>query len=121
VRQTFLREAIGVAQGDTALFSDYADYADGGEMWTGQGPRERRRRVSVDTPFRAAPMVHVALSLPATDGRSNTRIDAGTDSITPEGVEIVLRSWGDSRVARMRVRWMAIGAAAHDEDWLDVS
>jgi len=116
--QTFFREALGVAQGDTALFSDYADR---GEMWTGQGPRERRRRVGFDTPFRAAPMVHVALSLLDTDGRSNTRIDVGTDAITPEGFEIVFRTWRDSRVARIRVRWMAIGAVAHDDDWRDVS
>jgi len=116
--QTFFREALGVAQGDTALFSDYAD---GGEMRTGQGLRERRRHMRFDTPFRVAPMVHVALSLPDTDGRSNTRIDVGTDAITPEGFEIVFRTWRDSRVARIRVRWMAIGAVDHDDDWRDVS
>jgi len=37
--RTCLREAIGVAQGDTALFSDCADR---GGLWTGHGPREFR-------------------------------------------------------------------------------
>ena len=40
--KVFINQAIGIDQGDDVLF---ADYADGGEMWTGHGARERRTKV----------------------------------------------------------------------------
>ena len=40
---------IGIDQGDTVLFSDFEN---DGEMWTGRGQRERRRRVKFTEPFR---------------------------------------------------------------------
>ena len=33
------------------------------------------------------------------------------EGISPEGFEIVFRTWGDTKVARVRVAWQAIGAA----------
>ena len=33
---------MGIEQGDTVLFSDFEN---DGEMWTGRGQRERRRRI----------------------------------------------------------------------------
>lgn len=115
--QVLLREAIGIAQGDEALFSDYAD---GGDMWTGKGDRERRKRVRFDPPFRAAPMVHVALSLWDTDCNANARMEVVAENIAADGFDIVFRTWRDSRIARVRVGWMAIGAAHHDDDWQDI-
>jgi hypothetical protein len=32
----------------------------------------------------------------------------------------VFRTWADTRVARVRVSWMAIGAAHHADDWSDL-
>ena len=31
--------------------------------------------------------------------------------------DIVFRTWGDTRVARVRVAWIALGAVANDDGW----
>lgn len=115
--QVFLREAIGVAQGDEVLFSDYEH---DGEMWKGNGARERRQRITFEAVFRAAPIVQVALSLWDIDSGANARMDVSAENITREGFEIVFRTWADTRVARVRVCWMAIGAAHHPDDWQEL-
>lgn len=105
---------IGVDQGDINLFSDFQD---GGEMWTGVGPRERRRKVAFAQPFRAPPSVQTSVSLWDVDTASHMRADVSAENITTESCEIVFRTWGDSRVARIRVAWMAIGELPHEDDW----
>jgi hypothetical protein len=47
------------------------------------------------------------------------RGDVDVDNITPKGFEIVFRTWGNTRVARARASWMAIGTVG-DEDMWDV-
>ncbi|SLN24630.1 H-type lectin domain protein [Roseovarius litorisediminis] len=107
-------QSIGIAQGDDVLFSDFED---GGEMWTGQGPRERRKNLKFSEPFKVAPSVHVSLSMWDMDSATNARADVTAEKITANGFEVVFRTWGDTRVARARIRWMAIGAVAHKDDW----
>ncbi|MEC8667985.1 MAG: H-type lectin domain-containing protein [Pseudomonadota bacterium] len=34
-----------------------------------------------------------------------------------DGFDIVFRTWGDSRIARARVGWMAIGEVGAPGDW----
>jgi len=115
--QVLLREAIGIAQGEEPLFSDFAD---GGEMWTAEGTRERRKQVLFEPTFRSAPSVHVGLSLWDTDCRTNARMEVSAANITASGFDIVFRTWGDTRIARVRVSWIAIGAAHHADDWHDL-
>lgn len=105
---------IGVDQGDPILFSDFND---GGEMWTGQGPRERRRQVAFSEPFRAAPAVHLTISLWDVDAATVVRSDVSAEDITADGFEIVFRTWGDTKVARVRVSWMAIGELTDSDEW----
>ncbi|WP_297774435.1 H-type lectin domain-containing protein [uncultured Roseovarius sp.] len=112
-----INQAIGIEQGDDILFSDYAD---GGDMWTGSGSRERRKTVEFGTPFKSEPAVHVALSLWDMDSATNARADVSAELITREGFDVVFRTWGDTRIARVRVRWMAIGDVFHEDDWQDV-
>jgi len=45
------------------------------------------------------------------------RADVSTDKITGIGFELVFRTWGDTRIARVRAAWMAIGELAHADDW----
>ncbi len=104
----------GVAQGSLVLFSDFQD---GGAMWTGEGPRELRKLVEFREPFRAAPAVMVSLSMWDIDQKHNGRMDISSDMVTPEGFAIVFRTWGDTRVARVRADWMAIGPCGHEDDW----
>ena len=106
---------IGIDQGDVVLFSDFED---GGAMWTGEGPRERRKAVRFGEPFRAAPSVHISISLFDADTDAAIRAELTTDNITAQGFEIVFRTWLDTRIARMRATWLAIGALEHDDNWV---
>jgi len=105
---------IGIEQGDVVLF---ADFEDGGDMWTGEGPRERRRPVCFSERFSAAPSVHLSISLLDASTDSAIRTELIPEAITPKGFDIVFRTWMDTRVARIRVAWMAIGALRHEDDW----
>jgi hypothetical protein len=77
-------------------------------------------RITFPQAFRAAPMVHVGLSLWDTDSATNARMDISADNVTPKSFDVVFRTWGDTRVARVRVSWMAIGTAHHPDDWSDL-
>lgn len=86
-------------------------------MWTGTGPREMRRVVEFDESFADAPVVHVSLSMLDIDQATNHRVDISADFVTNESFVIVFRTWGDTRVARVRADWMAIGPVRHPDDW----
>lgn len=105
---------IGIDQGDLMLFSDYED---DGEMWTGEGARERVVPVIFATAFRAPPVVHLSMSLLDMATGPSVRADLTARDITATGFEIVFRTWDDSRVARIRAAWMAIGELHDDMDW----
>ncbi len=105
---------IGVAQGSQVLFSDYAD---GGPMWTGSGPRESRHKVTFSQAFRDAPSVMVSISMWDLDQKTNARADISAERVTRTGFQLVFRTWGDTRVARIRADWMAIGPLRDDDDW----
>ena len=105
---------IGVDQGDTVLFSDFED---GGDMWTSTGPRERVRRVSFSERFRHPPTIQVGVSLWDVDTSSAVRVDVSAQTITEDGFDIVFKTWGDTRVARCRVNWIAMGELPDEDDW----
>lgn len=104
----------GVQQGDTLLFSDFQD---GGEMWAGQGPREIRREIRFDEPFKRTPVVQISLSMFDMDNGANARMDLSTDAISKDRFQIVFKTWGDTRIARVRVAWIAFGPVGHEDDW----
>lgn len=112
--QRLRNHLIGIDQGDNVLFSDFED---GGDMWTGTGPRERRRRVRFAESFRAAPIVYVALSMWDMHHATNVRADIAAEVVGPTGFDVVFRTWGDTKVARARVRWMAIGELRDGDEW----
>lgn len=109
-----VNQTIGIDQGDDVLFSDYQD---GGVMWTGHGSRERRHSLKFGAPFKAPPAVHVALSMWDMDSATNARADVSAQNITETGFDVVFRTWGDTRVARARICWLAIGPVPHEDDW----
>jgi hypothetical protein len=110
----FRGHIIGVDRGSIMMFSDFED---GGAMWTGQGPRELRRVVEFPTPYSGTPVVHVSLSMWDIDQKHNMRVDISAEVVNPEGFVMVFRTWGDTRVARVRADWLAIGEQKSDEDW----
>ena len=110
----FTNGAVGVTRGTAMLFSAFED---GGEMWTGEGPRVVRHAVTFDEPFRDAPVIHVSLGMWDVASTSNQRADIAADRVTGAGFEIVFRTWGDTRVARVRAEWLAIGRVANEDDF----
>ncbi|OBY26094.1 H-type lectin domain-containing protein [Leisingera sp. JC1] len=104
----------GIEQGDVTVFSDFED---GGGMWTGTGPRVRRQTVAFSTAYASPPAVHVSVSLWDMDTSAAVRGELVAENITCEGFEIVFRTWADSRAARLRAAWMAIGELPHADDW----
>lgn len=104
----------GIQQGSHVLFSDYEN---DGVMWAGTGPRATRFAVTFNHPYRSTPSVMVGISMWDLDQKTNQRADISADKITETGFEIVFKTWGDTRVARIRADWMAIGEMPNDDDW----
>lgn len=106
--------SVGIAQGSTVLFQDFKH---DGVMWTGTGPRSIRYEILFDEAFRSPPAVTVGISMWDIDQNTNQRADISAENVTAGGFHIVFNTWGDTRVARVRADWMAIGEARHDDDW----
>jgi hypothetical protein len=105
---------VGILQGSRVMFSDFAD---GGLMWTGTGPRESRHVVQFREAFSAVPAVIVGLAMWDLDSQTNPRADLLAETVTTTGFDLVFRTWGDTRVARVRADWTAIGPVRDEDDW----
>ena len=108
------RHAIGVERGSAMLFSDFED---GGSMWTGEGPRLVRRALTFPAPFQAPPTVLVAPEMWDYDTSANIRGDLTAEDVTERGFDIVFKVWADTRIARLRASWIAIGSVKRPDDW----
>lgn len=110
----FTSHTVGIDSDDVVLFSDFED---DGEMWTGRGQRERRRHVRFSEKYTAAPVVHLSPSLWDMDSKTIIRGEVVAESVTPSGFDIVFRTWGDTRIARIGISWMAIGSLPDPDAW----
>lgn len=106
---------VGVDEGSAMMFSAFED---GGEMWTGKGKRSVKKRVRFSETFRRPPSVKVHVAMWDMDQASNQRADIQAVDITKEGFAIEFKTWGDTRVARVRADWMAIGEVTDEDDWI---
>lgn len=105
---------VGVDRGTTLLFSDFQH---SGDMWTGSGPRSRSVDMAFETPFASPPQVLVTLDMWDMDNASNQRADISAEEVTRTGFRLVFRTWSDTRVARARASWIAIGELPDYEEW----
>ncbi|SHH49269.1 H-type lectin domain-containing protein [Marivita hallyeonensis] len=105
---------VGIAQGSVDLFSDFEE---GGEMWTGEGARSRSQWIAFERPFSLPPLVHVSLTLWDMDSAHNVRADISAEKVSETGFEAIFRTWLDTKVARVRMSWIAIGAIDNEDDW----
>ncbi|MBL4918932.1 H-type lectin domain-containing protein [Szabonella alba] len=110
----FRTNSFGIEQGSRVLFSDFID---DGVMWTGQGPRESRHIVQFREAFIDVPAVHVSIAMWDMDSGANGRADIAADKVTAKGFHLVFKTWGDTRVARIRADWMAIGPLRDTDEW----
>lgn len=109
--------AIGLDQGTELLFSDFEN---GGDMWDGEGSRERRVAIKFSESFKDIPNVLVTLEMFDGHSTTNQRYHISTENITLDGFDIIFRTWGDTRVARVRASWMAIGGVDAEDNWIEV-
>lgn len=105
---------VGVDSGDEVLFEDFED---GGEMWTGRGQRERRRRIKFSEKYLSEPTVQLSISLWDMDAGSVLRADVKAEAVTEDGFDMVFRTWGDTKVARVRIAWTAFGELEDSDTW----
>lgn len=112
--QHFRDQVIGIDQGEVVLFSDCDT---NGEMWSGTGTRERSQRIAFSEPFATAPTVSVALTMWDIAKTSNIRADLRAEEVTTHDFQLIFRTWEDTQVARVRVRWQAFGALPSDDIW----
>lgn len=108
---------IGVDQGDFVLFNDFLT---DGAMWAHQGDREIRRVVKFSEVFAEEPVVNVWLSMWDFSNSANARADVRAEDIQADRFTVVFNTWSDTKIARVRVAWQAIGPAVSDEDMWDV-
>ncbi|MEP5153509.1 H-type lectin domain-containing protein [Planktotalea sp.] len=105
---------IGIDQGEHIMFSDYEN---DGKMWSGSGTRQRKRTIIFSEPFDEPPSVQVSMSLMDLDKETNVRSDVMAQNISTTGFDLVFRTWGDTRIARVRLSWIAIGGLQDEESW----
>ncbi|MDH2325737.1 H-type lectin domain-containing protein [Cereibacter sp. SYSU M97828] len=105
---------LGICQGSKVMF---ADFAHGGAMWTGNGPRESRHAIRFDSPFSEAPTVMVGIAMWDMDQTTAVRADIVAEKVTRKGFDLVFRTWADTRVARIRADWTALGPVRTEDDW----
>lgn len=86
-------------------------------MWVGTGPRMSRTRIGFEQPFLDPPEIQVSMSMWDIDGSGNQRADITAENVTDDGFDLVFRTWGDTRVARVRADWLAIGEVRHPDDF----
>ncbi len=105
---------LGIQSGSVVLFSDYEH---DGEMWAGHGTRSLSQIITFPETFIRPPVVQLSVSLWDFDSDTNQRADLSSRQITASGFEMVFSTWGDTRIARMRVDWMAFGEVKGEDDW----
>ena len=105
---------VGIDQGSLILFSDFEE---GGKMWVGDGPRSLETKIKFSDAFQKPPSIQVSLSMWDLDQKTNPRSDVSAQEITETGFTIVFQTWGDTRIARVRADWFAIGEVVDDEAW----
>lgn len=104
----------GIDQGTVQLFSDFEVE---GEMWAGSGDRQRVQHVDFSESFKSPPSVMVTLEMLDLHHGSNHRVVLKAENVTPQGFDIIFRTWDDTRIARAAANWMAVGEARGSGDW----
>jgi len=110
----FNSHRIGV---DSGLAHGFSDFADDGEMWSGKGKRVRSVEITFSESFLNPPAVHLGFAMWDISNAANTRVELAAENITATGFTAVFQTWGDTKVARLRANWMAIGEVEDEEIW----
>jgi hypothetical protein len=77
---------------------------------TSEDARVFRYTVYFDTPFEAAPVVHIGLTGFDFDQRDSNRLALRATEITPSGFVAEFSTWRETRVYSVEFSWLALGA-----------
>jgi hypothetical protein len=86
------------------------------EGWTlddaphGSPERSFRSRVAFERAFTSTPLVHLGIAGFDVSNQDSARVASRVENVSPEGFDIVLGTWLHTRVWRVDVNWLAIGA-----------
>jgi len=69
-----------------------------------------RYTVFFAAPFDSAPVVHVGLTGFDLDQRDSGRLNLRVATITPEGFDVEIGTWRETRVYAVEFSWLALGA-----------
>ncbi|MBV8611957.1 MAG: hypothetical protein JO034_31510, partial [Singulisphaera sp.] len=97
-------ESFGTARTEVAAW----------ELVQGIGEREYVKHVTFSKRFDTPPQVVVGTSLLDVDQSKNTRVEVSARNVTPEGFDLVFRTWFDSIVYNLGANWLAL-EQAHGE------
>lgn len=110
----FIGHAIGLEQGEVVLFSDFQD---DGPMWRGEGEREVVKSVEFSEKYDDAPAVTLAIAMCDMSNDAYMRFDMCAVDVTAQGFKIRFSTWGDTKIARVRVHWQSIGSVNNEDAW----
>jgi hypothetical protein len=113
----FASHQIGIDSGQRVLF-DHFSYPTA--MWTGSGPRQVALPITFSAPFLELPDVSVSITMLDQHGDTNLRLDVRAEDVTETGCTLVAEVWQDTRIARLRLAWRAIGPVADPDEFWDV-
>lgn len=108
---------VGIQDGFVSLFDHWAART---RMWDGSGERTERIEVQFGEPFRRVPSLQLSIAVIDADNDSYLRLNLRAEDVTPAGFTIAADTWEDTRIARLGVRWQAIGAVAEADELWDV-
>jgi hypothetical protein len=91
-------------QTGTVGVSDYPH----GDWWTGSGPREVTKHITLSG-FNRAPKVVAAISSFDISGQANARVNVTVENVSSSHADIRIATWADTRIASITVSWIAIG------------
>lgn len=99
---SFLAGTVSASAGNAAWTLD--------QMPEPDARREVRIPVTFDRPFLAAPLVHVGLAGFDISNHDAARLLVKAEAVTPAGFDIVISTWLHTRIWRVDVNWLALGA-----------
>ncbi len=108
---------VGVEDGFVLLFDHFEVET---EMWSGTGNRTVEKKVFFSESFEDAPSVTVAPTLIDAHNAAYLRLNLRVEEVAPDGFTIAADIWEDTRIARLGLRWQAIGALGDPEETWDV-
>ncbi|MGB0496753.1 MAG: H-type lectin domain-containing protein [Rubricella sp.] len=108
---------IGIDSGERTLFDHFVEET---PMWAGDGRREAVAEITFSERFLKPPAITVSVAMIDCDKATNLRLDIHARNVTETGASLVAVTWDDTRIARLRLHWQAIGPLTDPDDYWDV-